>query len=303
MKEKNIEEDLLAFYKNLRYKHTKGTAERYYRSTKTYVAMIGGAREALFMSYQDIMDYINQLRNRNYTPTRITTDLAGIKSYHDYLHQTRQRLDNPAKGIVLLDARKKPIQHQDLFTTKELEELLKRKNRYQQIANRNQFIISLYIYQGLTTGEIRRLKKEDIKEDGSVYIQASTTTNARHLQLTPKQMHFAMTYIQQERKELLKKSKKANHKIKDLFISKIGTTCKTDDFSYLIECQKDLFSTRKLNPKTIRQSVITNWFKQGKSIREIQLMAGHKYASTTIKYRPTDLDALTNSLARFHPLG
>lgn len=291
---KNIED----YYQFLKNRYRKSTSDRYLNATQIYLEMIGGEDEALYMSYSNIMEYINQLRQRDYSPRRIATELAGVKSYHQYLFESKQRLDNPAGEIILQDAsRNREIQHQDLFSHKELEQLLQRKNRYKNIQFRNKFIISLYIYQGLSTGDLTRLTPEDIKEDGSVYIKASTKLNARHLSLTQKQMHYAMTYLHKERPQLVKRPTKA------LFISKLGSVCKTDDFSYLIECQKHLFPTRKLNPKTVRQSVFTNCFKKGMGIREIQLLAGHKYASTTLKYRPTDLGELANSLAQFHPLG
>lgn len=284
----------------LRY-HRTGTAKRYYYSVEQYLDLIGGEVQALYINYQGVMDIVGHYRKKGYSAQRIMTELAGIKSYHRYLCDTKQRNDHPAQDIILQDAnRNRDIQHQDLFTPQELEQLLQRQNRYHIIHYRNQFILSLYIYQALTTGELTRLKEEDIKEDGSIYIKATHKTNARYLELQPKQMHYYQSYLNKERPQLLKRKNKQSRL---LFISKLGTASTSNDCSYLVECQKHLFPTRKLNPKTIRQSVITNWFKQGKGIREIQIMAGHKYASTTIQYRPTNLDELTSSLAMFHPLG
>jgi integrase/recombinase XerD len=86
------------------------------------------------------------------------------------------------------------------------------------------------------------------------------------------------------------------------FITKLGTIEKGDSLHYLIERQRNLFPERTLNPKTVRQSVITNWFRQGLGIKEVQIIAGHKYPSTTEVYRPTDLGQLKNAIGRFHPV-
>ena len=139
-----------------RYK--KSTAKRYLISTLTYIEMIGGEHEALYMGYQDLWEYIKQLRMRGYNAQRIATDIAGVKSYHRYLFESEQRPDDPSYEIVLQDANtNRYIQHQDLFTTKELEQLLNRKNRYANIQFRNKFIISPII-TFCTTIETNQIK-------------------------------------------------------------------------------------------------------------------------------------------------
>ena len=115
--------------------------------------------------------------------------------------------------------------------------------------------------------------------------------------LKPKQVAFAERYIYFDRDQLIKEDTNS------LFITKLGKAEKGESFHYLIESQRSLFPTRKLNPKTIRQSVITNWFRQGHGIKDVQIMAGHKYPSTTEAYKPQDLEALKSSIVRFHPLG
>ena len=42
---------------------------------------------------------------------------------------------------------------------------------------------------------------------------------------------------------------------------------------------------RKLNPKIVRQSVITNWFRQGHEAKDVQVMSGHKYPSNIESYK------------------
>jgi integrase/recombinase XerD len=65
---------------------------------------------------------------------------------------------------------------------------------------------------------------------------------------------------------------------------------------------KGWYSPRKLNLTTIRQSVISNLLKQGTDLRSVQLFAGHKYPSTTEKYRPTQTEQLQAKIKLLHPL-
>jgi integrase/recombinase XerD len=66
---------------------------------------------------------------------------------------------------------------------------------------------------------------------------------------------------------------------------------------------------RKLNVRTIRQSVIANLLKpvsaggKGKGLREVQYFAGHRKISSTERYRQTGLEELKTAIMKYHPLG
>jgi integrase/recombinase XerD len=66
------------------------------------------------------------------------------------------------------------------------------------------------------------------------------------------------------------------------------------------------YALRKLNPKykhskQIRQSVITKWLKE-KNLRTVQYMAGHRYVSSTERYKTNNLEDLKEALNKHHPL-
>jgi integrase/recombinase XerD len=64
---------------------------------------------------------------------------------------------------------------------------------------------------------------------------------------------------------------------------------------------------QKLNPKIInvnqiRSSVISFWL-QRYNLRQVQYMAGHKYVSSTERYRVLNTDDWQSELQRHHPMG
>jgi len=66
------------------------------------------------------------------------------------------------------------------------------------------------------------------------------------------------------------------------------------------------YALRKVNPKykhavQIRQSVITEWLKE-KDLRTVQYMAGHRYVSSTERYKESNLEDLKEALSKHHPL-
>jgi len=60
-------------------------------------------------------------------------------------------------------------------------------------------------------------------------------------------------------------------------------------------------NAKVIDAKQIRSSVITNWLKQY-NLRQVQYMAGHRYVSSTQRYKLTNMDDLQNALQQYHPL-
>ena len=243
------------------------------------------------------MNYLGKLRV-THQAAGIACSLYAIKKYYSYLVATNQRKDNPAQSIKLRDKPSKDIQLQDLFSPAELEKLLDRKERYPILKNRNQIIISLLIYQALTSEEIKDLELENITlEEGTIYIKSRRKTNARTLKLQSRQVFWLMNYLREDRGKLLKVESNK------LIISKLGTAEAGEGIGYIIETCRHLFPTRKLTAQTIRQSVITNLLKAGKDLRIVQVFAGHKYPSTTERYKQTQVEELKIEILKYHPLG
>lgn len=278
----------------LKERHTKGTADRYLRDILIYQKANPNHKTA---TYSDIMDYIGELRQKYKNPSSIKTILSSIKKYYSYLVFSGVRDDHPCKFINLKGKQNRNIQLQDLFTADELESLLKRKERYPHLKTRNQIVLSLLIYQGLTTGELTRIEVSDIDlEKAEIYIKSSSKMNSRTLKLKSKQILIFHQYITEIRPKIIKRG------TRKLIINKLGNPETGEQISYLVSTFKHLFSNRNLNPKTIRQSVITNLLKSGNDLRIVQVFAGHKYPSATEKYRQTNVEELKKEVQKYHPL-
>jgi len=276
-------------------RHTTATAKRYLRDIEIYRKEVPGHKVA---TYSEIMDYIGQLRKKYENPETIKCTLHGIKKYYAWLVATGQRNDHPCRFLNLKDKKGKRVQLQDLFTPEELEKLLDRKERYRDLKVRNQIIIGLLIYQGITTGELTRIELKDINLDtGEIYIKSSAKLGSRTLKLKPKQILPLHQYIHEIRPKLLRS------KTEKLVINKLGNAETGEQISYLVSTFKHLFPERNLNPKTIRQSVITNLLKAGNDLRVVQVFAGHKHPSATENYKQANVEQLKKLVEKHHPLG
>jgi integrase/recombinase XerD len=278
----------------LKQKYSPGTAKAYLREIEQYLKANPKAPQA---SFKDVMEYIGTLRKKYSNSASIHRIVSSIKVYYKYLNHIGQRKDNPARSIKLRDKKHKALQVQDLFTTTELELLLERKERYNDLQIRNQVVISLLIYQALTTGEMAALTLQDINlDEGTIKIKATPKTNARELKLKTRQIMLLHKYISETRQKLL------TIETNKLLITKLGTAETGEGIHYLVSTYKKLFGDRNLNPKTIRMSVITNLLKEGKDLRIVQAFAGHKYPSATERYKQSGIEELKQVIQKLHPL-
>jgi integrase/recombinase XerD len=275
-----------------------GTVKRYLREVELFFnSAENNGIDPEKANYQNIMNYLGQLREQK-KGSPINCSLHALQKYYTFLVVNKKRKDHPCRYIRLRDKRSRDIQLQDLFSSEELELLLERKKeRYQILKNRNKIIISFLIYQGLANGEIKNIALQDISfETGTIKLKDSRKINGRVLKLQSKQLFWLLNYLEKDRPKLLKVESEK------LLISSRGTAESGEGIGYILECLRYLFPERKLNAKTIRQSVITNLLSEGKDLRIVQAFAGHKYPSTTERYKQTQVEELKDQILKYHPL-
>jgi integrase/recombinase XerD len=277
--------------------YTKDTAAVYLREINNYISGYPQAAQAV---YKDVMSYLGALRARYRNASTLNRILCSIKAYYDFLCYTGVRSDNPARSIKLRDQRSRDIQLQDLFTAEELEVLLHQRQRVNKLEYRNKVLISLLIYQGMQPGEIEALKLPDINFTlASISIKATVKTNKRELQLRPGQVLLFYQYIHEIRPRLL-----AQKQHDALLIGLGGEPMKAEDITkHVKRSYKGMYPGREVNAQTIRQSVIANLLKQGHDISVVQAFAGHKYPSSTEKYKQSETETLKAAVNKYHPFG
>lgn len=244
-----------------------------------------------------------------------------LKHYFDYLIANEIRNDNPAKHIKIRGAKQKHLY--PIFTKEELESIYKnyeiptqedkRSSRnwfdnYRKSKHRNKAILSLMIYQALTTDEINRLTIKDVKlKEGIIYIAGTRKSNERELELKPHQIMQLMEYQITTRKELLEGKTSEQYFIPSLPVGK-----KTNDYSPITNDSINIWKALSREIKTqnkkfinfqqIRTSIITHWLKQY-NLRQVQYMAGHRFISSTESYLANQTEELQNEIDKYHPIG
>jgi site-specific recombinase XerD len=250
-------------------------------------------------AYIEVLQCLEQKPHHIITLNTRKGYLTHIKKYYDYLLDTGKRDDHPCRSLFIRGNVKKGIIHSDLFSITELENLMNREEHYPKMHLKNQVVISLLIYQGLMPQEIVNLKLSDIDLDsGTIRIRGGRVLLPRTLNLQIRQAHIMDNYINRARKEL------TFIKTDKLIINYRGLPDHTDNIQYLVETYRGVFPSKRLTTKTIRDSVISYWLNERKiPLEQVQLMAGHRWISSTERYVQASIDEQREILRKVHPLG
>ena len=267
----------------------------YHYEISRYIDQVG-KEKATQASRQEILDYVDYLRQLYDNPNTIYRIVQALKQYYYYLIERGQRADHPCRYLRLRDAKSKEIQVQELLNKAELEGLLKREERYEGLALRNKIVMSLLVYQALRLKEMTALKTEDVNlEEGHLFIKATTNTNARNLPLKGQQSLWLYQYLNESRIKLLKGETDA------LLLSSRGCALSGNSIQYLVSTFRAIVPNKQLTPTTIRQSVLAVLLKNGQGLRQVQAYAGHRKASATAKYKEDGLEALKAAIDKYYP--
>lgn len=234
----------------------------------------------------DIEHYLLILKKEGKSIAYRQANLAAIKSYFDWLVQENEIEEHPCALLHLDEKKPTGINFKQILTPEELDQIPTwKKERYRYMQSRNQSILGLLVYQGLTSKEICEMQVEDMDlESGIVHVKGQGKNINRHLGLRSNQIKPLLNYIQRDRQSKL--LTRTHH----LFLSMRGDHLSVDALHELVS-KLGAHYHKEISPANIRRSVIYNWVNvQKKPIEDVKEMAGHRYVASTEKYVQEDWD-------------
>lgn len=256
------------------------------------------------ITYNDITAYIKHLQKKGNKQRTVQIEIGTLKHYLNYQKSLGELSVNPIGQIKI-----QGVKRQQLYTILKEEELeyiyqsypSEEINLQQQplapIQKRNRIILGLLVYQGLTTTDLANIKVEHVKlHRGTIEVPETKKSNSRILKLEPHQAIELQHFILVEREQLLIESSKDTQQL----IFSTGTANKINNLlqTFIGKINQDIPKVKSI--KQIRTSVITKWLKQH-NLRETQYRAGHKFVSSTEKYKVNDIETLENDITKFSP--
>ncbi|MCG8411832.1 MAG: site-specific integrase [Bacteroidales bacterium] len=313
---KEIQDKLKKFKTHLkRLKYKENTARQKTNYTGYFLKWIENENLQIQETrYNDLLNFIDYCKLEGNSNKHINNKLLSIRNYYDYLKNKNPSLTNPARNLYLRGVRQKLPANIIEFT--KLEKLYTSHKPQTLRDKRNKIILSLLIYQGITTEELHQLQPEHLKlTEGKIYVPGNSRRNSRKLELKPFQILELHEYLLKVRPKILdaiinitptfragrkpERINKARLETK-LFVSINGSESLKNSLYHMFR------AIQKINPdirqaKQIRSSVITYWLKKY-NLRQVQYMAGHKYVSSTERYQLNHLHSLQQQIETLHPL-
>lgn len=291
----------------------------YVRELALFLAWID--REEIQINKPDVLKYLEYLKNKrnlqNISRSRI---LNALNHYFTFLLVQDQIHENPCSFLKIRGTKQKSLYR--TFTLEELTQLYdtfyllfvrnyddnhipKNQRRQSNLSKqRNHVILSILIHQGTTTKEIDTIELNDLDlMNATIKIRGGRKSNERTLPLNATQIGVLMNYLQNIRPQFLESCKSESEK---LFLTLPESSKEQTNSETMMSAFKPLVKQLKsiepgfLHLKQIRTSVITNWLKVH-GLRKTQVLAGHRYISSTEKYLVNDLGELTNDIDKLHP--
>lgn len=291
----------------------------YVRELALFLAWID--KEETQITKPDILKYLEHLKNKrnlqNISRSRI---LNSFNHYFTFLLKQEATASNPCAFLKIRGTQQKTLLR--TYTTEELQTLYdsfyllyvrdyddshipKNQRKQSNLSKaRNAVILNILINQGTTTKEIDTLELCDLDlMNATLKIRGARKSNERILSLEATQIGVLMHYLQNIRPELQQYHTKESQR---LFLTLPEYSKSKTDSANLMHVFKPLVKQLKsidknfLNFQQLRTSVITNWLKVH-GLRKTQIMAGHRYISSTEKYKANDLESLINDIEKLHP--
>ena len=267
------------------------------------------------ITYNDIIAYIQHCNLKGTGKKTIAHYIMHLKKYFDWLMSEGEITDNPCSAIKI-----KGIKRKVLYETLSIEELEQLYNNYATeitiektdrmkspppmimhtlARKRNKIIVGLLIYQAIRSEEITRLQVADVKlREGKIFIPSANRSNERTLTLESKQVFDLLDYINDTRKQILL-YRGITAPIQELFLQLGEGKNKNNLFAMLLTHLKQMNSKIK-TLEQLRTSVIVHWLKLY-NLRKVQIMAGHRYISSTENYQANNLEDLKEEIKKYHP--
>ena len=275
---------------------SKNTATSYQLDLKKFHAFLT-ARNTDFLSFSksDIVDFIQKLRDENYSAASICRFISTIRGLCKYLLVERRITEDPSENLQSPKKWERLPKAISIEDVKRLLEASYADTLSKPVANRDYVMFELLYSSGLRVSELISLRLEDISFDAGFLRVIGKGSKERIVPLHMRALERLKRFISLERPEILRKRNSSY-----LFITRRGGPMTRQRFW---QTMKKLGKRTGLDisPHTMRHSFATHLLEGGADLRSLQKLLGHADISTTQIYTKVTTDRLKQVYSKHHP--
>ena len=246
------------------------------------------------ISYQDLQQFVAQLRDIGIHPRSQARIISGIKSYYRFLLLDEYITADPTE---LLESPKIGLKLPEVLTVNEINDILDTIDLSLPEGQRNRAMLEVLYSCGLRVSELISLRYSDVYFDEGFIRVEGKGSKQRLVPISETAIREIKNYLLDRNRMVVKKG------FEDiLFLSRRGTALSRIMVFHIIKQQTEMAGVHKnVSPHTFRHSFATHLLEGGANLRAIQEMLGHEKITTTEIYTHIDRQFLRKEILEHHP--
>ena len=246
------------------------------------------------ISYQDLQQFVAQLRDIGIHPRSQARIISGIKSFYRFLLLDEYITADPTD---LLESPKIGLKLPEVLTVNEINDILDTIDLSLPEGQRNRAMLEVLYSCGLRVSELISLRYSDVYFDEGFIRVEGKGSKQRLVPISETAIREIKNYLLDRNLMVVKKG------FEDiLFLSRRGTALSRIMVFHIIKQQTEMAGVHKnVSPHTFRHSFATHLLEGGANLRAIQEMLGHEKITTTEIYTHIDRQFLRKEILEHHP--
>lgn len=253
IKDKNLSQNTILSYKS---------------DLKKYINYLNSNNEDyISVSENDIFSFLIYLQKSNTSVSTISRIISSIKSFHEFLFNTRISDNNPARKI------KKPKVERpkmDILTQEEVEILLNAPDLSNTKGIRDKAILELFYATGIKVSELIDLNIDDVNLNMD-YINCVNNKNMRTIPVSNTAKKYIQKYLDDSRVNIIK-----DRDEKALFVNSKGQRFTRQGLWKIIKkYTRDINLDKNVTPTMLRHSFAIHLLKKGANLSVVGKILGN----------------------------
>jgi integrase/recombinase XerD len=228
-----------------------------------------------------IINYVLNLKEREYTSSTVARKVAAIKSFFHYLVAEKVVVDDPT---ATLDSPKVKKRLPKAISREDIERLLDAAAKGTSAkSQRDHALLEMLYASGMRVTELVSLDVSDVNlASGSVRVRGKkASSKERIIPVGDRALDALRTYLNKGRMQLVRDPEE-----RALFLNHRGQRLTRQGLWLIIKHYVDEVGiSEDVTPHTLRHSFAAHKLSQGKSLQDIQKLLGHANISTTQVYQ------------------
>ena len=258
-------------------------------------AKFNNSIKPLKVNRQHILNYINDINNKNINPRTQARILSSIKSFYNFLIFDNKIKDDPCKHI---SSPKIGSKLPEILTVKEVDLIIKCIDLSEEYGERNRAIIECLYSCGLRVSELVSLKISNIEHDDRIIKVIGKGKKQRIIPLSSTLYKYLKDYV----KYIRSKQTPNKENIDIIFLNRRNKKLSRVMIFNIVKKYSNLAGIKKnVSPHTFRHSFATHLVEGGADLRVVQEMLGHANITTTEIYTHLNNQYLREEIINYHP--